>query len=123
MNLKECYDLLGGDFDEVMGRLRREDFVKKLLYKFLEDKSYNLFETSMSAQNYDEALRGVHTLKGVCQNLSFTKLYESSAAVTLALKEQNVDRALELMPQLSEDYRRVIHAVEECRQSEEGERL
>jgi len=121
MNLRECYDRLGGDFDEVMGRLRREQLVTKLLYKFLENKSFTLFEASMSAQDYDEALRGVHTLKGVCQNLAFTRLYESSNAITSALKEKNVDRAMELAPQLSEDYYRVIHAVEEYRQSVKGE--
>lgn len=112
MNLKDCYEGFGGDFDSVMGRLRREQLVTKFLYKFLEDKSFELFETSMEQQNYEEALRAVHTLKGICQNLSFTQLYESSRQITNALKEGDPGKAAELAPQLSQDYGRIIHAVQ-----------
>ena len=67
VNLQECYEKFGGDYDGVMGRLRREQLVRKLLYKFLDDKNFELFEASMQRQEYDEALRAVHTLKGICQ--------------------------------------------------------
>ncbi len=40
MTLKECYDTLGGGYDEVMGRLRTEERVKKFVFKFLADKSF-----------------------------------------------------------------------------------
>lgn len=113
MNLKECYGKLGGDFEGVIGRLRREQLVEKFLYKFLEDKSFELFETSMENRDYEEALRAVHTLKGVCQNLSFTRLFESSRDVTMALKEKDYGKASELSPQLSKDYYETVHAIEE----------
>ena len=32
MNLKDCYIKFGGDFDEVLGRLRREQSVQKFMY-------------------------------------------------------------------------------------------
>lgn len=120
MDLKECYMKLGGDFEGVMGRLRREPLVEKFLLKFLDDKSFELFETSMRGQDYTEALRGVHTLKGVCSNLSFTKLYESSSKITAALKENDYDKAADMAPQLSEDYYQIIHAIEEYKGSMEG---
>ena len=69
MNLKDCYLKLGGDFDEVLGRLQRKQTVQKFAYKFLDDKSFNLFEVSMEKKDYAEALRAIHTLKGICQNL------------------------------------------------------
>ena len=47
MNLKDCYLKFGGDFDEVLGRLRREQTVRKFVFKFLDDKSFSLFEASM----------------------------------------------------------------------------
>lgn len=121
MNLKECYTAFGGDFDGVMGRLQRESLVTKFLYKFLDDKSFALFETAMGNQDYEEALRAVHTLKGICQNLSFTKLYESSSQVTLALKASDYGRAMELAPQLSEDYYRIVDAVTAYQQAMEVE--
>ena len=48
--------------------------VQKFVYKFLDDKSFLLFEASMVNKDYAEALRAVHTLKGICQNLSFYQI-------------------------------------------------
>ena len=53
MNLKGCYTKFGGDFDEVLGRLRREQTVLKFVYKFLDDKSFHLFEASMGNKDYE----------------------------------------------------------------------
>lgn len=119
MNLKDCYTKFGGDFEGVIGRLRREQLVEKFLFKFLDDESFALFEKSMENKDYEEALRAVHTLKGVCQNLSFTVLYESSSQITKALKENDYDKASEMSPQLSKDYYQIIHAVEEYKKSME----
>lgn len=120
MDLKSCYVKFGGDFDEVLGRLRREQLVQKFVYKFLDDKSFQLFETSMEQKNYEEALRAVHTLKGIAQNLFFTQLFESSQIITKALKENDVDTAIDMMPQLSKDYHVIIDVVEEFKKSKEG---
>ena len=111
MNLKDCYIKFGGDFDEVLGRLRREQTIQKFVYKFLDDKSFFLFEASMGNKDYAEALRAVHTLKGICQNLSFTRLFESSSLVTKALKEDDWNKALDMMPQLSKDYYEIIDVI------------
>ena len=118
MNLKDCYIKFGGDFDEVLGRLRREQTIQKFVYKFLDDKSFLLFEASMRNKDYAEALRAVHTLKGICQNLSFTRLFESSSLVTNALKENDWKQAGNMMPQLSKDYYEIVQAIEELKSSE-----
>ena len=107
----------GGDFDGVLERLRREQTVQKFVYKFLDDKSFELFEASMEKQDYEEALRAVHTLKGICQNLSFDRLYTSSSLVTNALKENDYKKAIDLTPQLSDDYSQVVNAVREYKES------
>ena len=119
MNLKDCYIKFGGDFDEVLGRLRREQIVQKFMYKFLDDKSFHLFEASMENKDYEEALRAVHTLKGICQNLSFTRLFESSSLMTKALKENDWDKADDMLPQLSMDYYEIINAIEELKNCKE----
>ena len=119
MNLKDCYIKFGGDFDEVLGRLRREQTIQKFIYKFLDDKSFRLFEESMGNKDYAEALRAIHTLKGICQNLSFTRLCERSSLVTKALKENDWNKAVDMMPQLSKDYYETINAIEELNNSKE----
>lgn len=119
MNLKDCYLKFGGDFDEVLGRLRREQTVRKFVFKFLDDKSFSLFEASMVKKDYSEALRAVHTLKGICQNLSFTKLFESSSLVTNALKENEWNKAVDMMPKLSKDYYETINVIKDFKNSRE----
>lgn len=119
MTLKECYLKFDGDYDSIIGRLQREKLVEKFLFKFLDDKSFELFETAMENKNFDEALRAVHTLKGICQNLSFTRLYESSSQITNALKESDYSKAADLAPQLSNDYYKIINVVEEYKSSAE----
>lgn len=117
MDLKECYTSFGGDYEEVLGRLRKDQTVQKFMYKFLDDKSYFLLETSMETNDYDEAFRAAHTLKGICQNLSFVKLYESSSRITEALRSKDYDDAVEMMPSLSADYHRIIDCVKEYKSS------
>ena len=119
MNLKDCYLKFGGDFDEVLGRLRREQTVRKFVFKFPDDKSFSLFEASMVKKDYSEALRAVHTLKGICQNLSFTRLFESSSLVTNALKENDWNKAVDMMPKLSKDYYETINVIKDFKNSRE----
>ena len=119
MNLKDCYLKFGGDFDEVLGRLRREQTVRKFVFKFLDDKSFSLFEASIVKKDYSEALRAVHTLKGICQNLSFTRLFESSSLVTNALKENDWNKAVDMMPKLSKDYYETINVIKDFKNSRE----
>lgn len=73
MNLKDCYIRFGGDFDEVLSRLRREQSVQKFMYKFLDDKSFHLFEASMENKDYEEALRAVPYTQ---RNLSKSFIYQ-----------------------------------------------
>lgn len=118
MDLKTCYMHFGGDYDAVLGRLRREEMIKKFVYKFLEDKNFQLLELSIKNKNYEDALGAVHTIKGICQNLSFTRLFESSNAMTELFKAGNYEKAVAMMPQVSDDYFSIIRAVEEYKTAE-----
>ncbi|MCI9271699.1 MAG: Hpt domain-containing protein [Dorea sp.] len=88
MTVKECYELIGADYEGVMGRLRTEERVKKFLLKVLNDKSYDLLLDSVESGNVEEAFRAAHTMKGVCQNLSLTPLYESANALAELLRDR-----------------------------------
>ena len=79
MTLQECYEALGGNYQEVSSRLPSEKFIQKFVLKFLDDQSYQLLEDSWQSGNDEEAFRAAHTIKGMCQNLSFTTLQESSS--------------------------------------------
>lgn len=111
MTLKECYVALEGDYENVLSRLMTEKLVSKFVVKFLNDGSYNNLVESLKSENIEEAFRAAHTLKGVCQNLSFTKLYESSHDMTETLRENNIAKANELLPQVEADYLQTVSAI------------
>ncbi len=102
MTVKECYDRMGGNYEEVMGRLRTEERVKKFVKKFPADGSFDLLVSSLAEANYADAFRAAHTLKGVCQNLSFTKLYESSHVLTEAVRGGELHPGCDLEALLAE---------------------
>lgn len=67
MTVQECYEKMGGDFNDVVKRLMTESLVKRFVVKFLKDDSYQNLCEGMKAENREEAFRAAHTLKGVCQ--------------------------------------------------------
>lgn len=111
MTLQECYMAMEGDYEDVVKRLRGERLVQKFVLKFLDDGSYDLLCTSLAQKNYEEAFRAAHTIKGMCQNLSFTRLQESSSLLTEELRFGCGPNVEPLMAQVTEDYQRTIEAI------------
>ena len=87
MTMRECYEAIGGNYEDVLGRLRSEALIRKFTLKFLEDQSYPQLKQALNDKNYEDAFRSAHTLKGVCQNLSFDRLCEVSHELTELLRE------------------------------------
>ena len=111
MTLQECYAALGGNYKDVLSRLQMEKLVSKFVLKFLSDGSYDLLCRSLEEKNYEEAFRAAHTIKGMCQNLDFTRLYESSAQLSEALRGGAAPETPTLLEQVGEDYRRTVEAI------------
>ncbi|MCI8478281.1 MAG: Hpt domain-containing protein [Oscillospiraceae bacterium] len=112
MTLKECYEAMGGDYAGVSSRLPSEKMIQKFVLKFLGDGSYDLLCRSLEAQNYEEAFRASHTIKGVCQNLNFVKLMDSSSKLTEALRNGWSDEAAALVDQVHADYKSTVSAIQ-----------
>lgn len=111
MTITECYAALGGDYNEVLGRLRSERLISKFVLKFPDDESYSLLLDSMENGNDAEAFRAAHTIKGMCQNLGFTVLAASSSELTEALRGGDKAKAETLLPKVKEDYIRTVNAI------------
>lgn len=71
MTLKECYDALGGNYEDTVRRLYNEKLVEKFLFKFEEDPSFENLKKALEEENLEAAFRAAHTLKGVAQNMGF----------------------------------------------------
>ena len=113
MTLQECYEKLGGDYGAVSSRVPSEKFIQKYVLKFAEDKTMELLESSFEGGNFDEAFRAAHTIKGMCQNLSFARLEKSSSALTEALRGGRSPEAPELLQRVREDYELTANTIKE----------
>ncbi|MDD7219748.1 MAG: Hpt domain-containing protein [Clostridia bacterium] len=116
MTTEECYQKLGGNYSEVLGRMMKQDFIEKFMKKFLEDDSYSLLCDAMEAQNRAEAFRAAHTLKGVCQNLGFGTLASSSSRLTEILRPQAdviPPQANEAMKEVTDNYNTTTQIIRE----------
>ena len=111
MTLQECYAALEGDYQGVLGRLTSERMVQKFVLKFLNDGSYDLLIRSMAEENWQEAFRAAHTIKGVCQNLSIDKLQASSSRLCEALRGGYTPQADALAEEVRADYAQTAAAI------------
>lgn len=116
MQLTECYEAFGGNYQDIRERLQSDALIQRFVIKFLSDNSYERLCNAMKENDYDEAFRAVHTLKGVSQNLSFDRLSASSSQLTELLREREtvpVDKTLceQFFAQITADYQAVIEAI------------
>lgn len=87
MTLKEFYETIGENYEDVFSRFGDEAFLKRFVIKFLDDPCFSDLKTALSRRDTEAAFRAAHTLKGICLNLGFQDLYKESAAVTERLRE------------------------------------
>ena len=116
MTIQECYKAIGGNYEDVLGRLNNEALIRKFAVMFLEDSSYMQLKQAMADKNYEEAFRSAHTLKGVCQNLSFDCLYEVSHNLTELLRDRTGEQPgiPEAMEKVTEIYEITIDEIKKA---------
>lgn len=114
MNIEECYEKLSGNYDEVSKRIPGIKLIERFIGKFLEDDSFDTLRAQLESGNREEAFRSAHTLKGICANLSFTKLLCSADKLTEELRSEtsfDLDRAIELFKDVERDYEATADAI------------
>lgn len=117
MSLEVFYDTIGGDLADVRNRLMTDERIAKFVGIFTQDPTFETLQTSLEAKDYPEAFRAAHTMKGLCGNLGFTALLDSSSKLTEALRPDDAGepKALQdvdaLMAQVTDDYEQITNAV------------
>jgi len=113
MTVKEFYDSIGGDYDEAANRLMNDMLIKRFVTKFLSDLSYQHLVETMEKEDYEEAFAAAHTLKGVCKNLAFHAIGDSSSHITELLRTKQYEEAAAYLPTVKEDYNKIISSIPE----------
>ena len=61
-------------------------------------------KNALEAKDGERAFRAAHTLKGVCINLGFDRLYNVSAELTEKLRGREIEESEELFEQVEKEY-------------------
>lgn len=122
MILKDFYDVLGGGYEAVKQRIPKDEIIERFVIKFLTEPSYQNLCDNLEKENYAEAFRAAHSLKGVSANLGFDRLQSSSSELTELLRgseENPVDKGEtdRLLSRVAQDYHKVIEAIQSCMES------
>ena len=106
MTVKECYEIMKGDYNDVLSRLKSDEKIKKALIKILDDTSFTALCNALQAKNLEEAYNAAQSLKGVSRNMSLTGLAYSSSILAEALKDRTAygDDIDPLFKKLKKDY-------------------
>lgn len=121
MTIQECYQSLGGNYAEVQQRLPSDGLIKRFITKFLDDESFAQLTQAMSSGQREPVFRAAHTLKGVCANLSFTRLLRSASALTELLRQESdtiSESAAAALADVTRDYGRTVSAIRAYLESE-----
>lgn len=111
MTIQECYRQMGANYEDVLKRLYNEGMICRFTLMFLNDDSYPKLEQSLKEGNAQEAFRAAHTLKGVCQNLGFTNLYQPAYELTEVLRAGTLEGSGEWFARVTEQYKITTDAI------------
>ena len=109
--VETLYQIAGGDYAGVIGRLRTNERIAKFVTMFADDASYANLIDNMAAENWDEAFRAAHTLKGTARDMGFIEFYVRASEVTEALRASDTTQAKELLPAVQDAYKQVADAI------------
>ena len=118
MTAEELYGQIGGNYEEVIGRMRSEKLLDRVLDKFLEDTTCPDLIEAWKCGDEAAAFAAAHSAKGVCMNLALPRLGELTSEITEALRPGNDElRATTdvaaLVDQLAGEYEKVYAGVKE----------
>ena len=117
MTIKECYEQIGADYEDVHSRLRSDLLIRKFFLKFPDDKSFGQLKEALESGDREGAFRGAHTLKGVAQNLGFVPLYEAAHRLTEDLRPEGrgavPEEIAEAFVLVNEAYEKIIETAEQ----------
>lgn len=104
----------GVDLETAMERFMNNDtLLVRFLKKFPADQNYQKLVEAMETDNVEDAFAAAHTLKGLCGNLSLSAMQAVVSEQTELLRSGKGAEAKELMPQVTQEYEKIVAMIEQ----------
>lgn len=102
----------GIDYVDAMERMDNDaELYKMLALKYLNNTKYAELVAALEVQDFDEAYKAAHSLKGVAGNLSFAKLFDVAAAMSEALFKGEYQAAEKMLGDLTRENDKVVEGL------------
>ncbi len=111
MQIKEFYGVIGSNYQKVFARLCSNAIITKFLKSFMQDESYDNFISEYKKGNLEDAFRAAYMFKGLCLNLGFESLSQSSIEITKALRGGKNDVTPQMIEKLTQNYNFVVENI------------
>ncbi len=115
MTLEECYSAMGGDYADVVGRLRSETFIQKFILRFADSTDWSQLHSALEEKRTKDAFRAAHTIKGVASNLGMTELCSASSQLTELLRDGMPRDISAALAALDASYQKTLDAIQQFR--------
>lgn len=102
MTVKEFYAAVGGDYNVALRRMMNEDFIKRMLTKFLANNSFHAIKEGLDNKDPKAMFEGAHSLKGVAGNLALTHLFDKTCVVVEAVRNYEEVKEIHLDKEMKE---------------------
>lgn len=81
-----------------------EALIRKFMHRFSENENFGELEDAIAVSDWKAACAAAHMLKGMCGNLSITKLFELFAEQVRLFRANENERAAEMMEEIRTRY-------------------
>lgn len=113
MTLREFYNYVGGDYDDMISRFGDDAHISRFLHMLPRDDSMTNLTAAVEGGNAQEAFRAVHTLKGISLNLGLSSLANACSVMTEALRGRDVLPERALYEHICKEYATVREALDQ----------
>ncbi|SHK49371.1 Hpt domain-containing protein [Fibrobacter sp. UWEL] len=113
MDIKELYVKIGGNYEDVLGRLMKDSLVEKFALMYLKDTSFETLMAAITAGNIPDSFRAAHSLKGVSANLGFEELRKAASNLTEQLRPQTTPANAEMVEAVKAAHEKVVGGLKD----------
>lgn len=112
MTIKEFYENINGDYDDMLARLSTDALILHFIKRFPTDNTY--FELTDAVQRADisASFEAAHKLKGIAANLSFSELFTATSRLCEQLRAQTEPANTSLLQKVSKSYHLVLQEID-----------
>lgn len=86
MTIQELYEKVGGDYEDVIRRLQKENLIDRFVRMYESGSKIEILVSAYQEQDYAKVFDISHDLKGMSANLSFHRMNQTMTEICEAVR-------------------------------------